>query len=78
MESGSVRANIGGHVADFVNNPEIRLKDTIKRGLKCGLLRIEISYYCKENTPTEKEIKDDLTYLKELLKEAPADVYFLL
>jgi len=76
MESGSVRASIGGHVADFVNNPEIRLKDTIKKGLKCGLLRLEISYYCKDNTPTEDDIKEDLTYLKKLLKEAPPDTYF--
>ena len=32
IESGSVRTSIGGHVADFVNNPEHRLKDTIKKG----------------------------------------------
>ena len=31
IESGSVRTSIGGHVADFVNNPEHRLKDTIKK-----------------------------------------------
>lgn len=76
MESGSVRSNIGGHVADFVNNPETRLKDTIKKGLKCGILRIEISYYCKQNTPDENDIMADLTYLKELLKEAPPEAFF--
>ena len=51
-------------MADFVNNPEDRLKYTIKKGLTNGILRIEISYYCKENTPDEDDIKDDLTYLK--------------
>ena len=77
MENGSVRTSIGGHVADFVNNPETRLKDTIKKGLKHGILRIEISYYCKQNTPDETDIIEDLTYLKELLKEAPPDAFFI-
>ena len=38
IESGNVRTSIGGHVADFVNNPETRLKDTIKKGLTCVIL----------------------------------------
>ena len=37
---------------------------------------MEISYYCKENTPTEDDIKHDLQYLKELLRKAPQDAYF--
>jgi hypothetical protein len=77
VESGSVRTSIGGHVADFVNNPETRLKDTIKKGLTHGILRIEISYYCKENTPDEDDIKEDLTYLKQLLKDAPPEAFFI-
>jgi hypothetical protein len=76
IESGSVRTSIGGHVADFVNNPEIRLKDTIKKGLQHGILRIEISYYCKENTPKEQDILEDLDYLKGLLKNAPSNAFF--
>ena len=76
VESGSVRTSIGGHVADFVNNPETRLKDTIKKGLTHGILRIEISYYCKENTPDEDDIKEDLTYLKQLLKDTPPETFF--
>ena len=68
MESGSVRASIGGHVADFVNHPDIRLKYTIK-WVKCRLLRLEISYFCKGNTPTEDDITEALAYLKDLLRE---------
>ena len=78
IESGSIRTSIGGHVADFVNNPETRLKGTIKKGLTYGILRLEISYYCKENTPDEEDIKEDFIYLKDLLKESTAKSVFVL
>ena len=75
IESGSVRSNIGGHIAEWVNNPEHQLQKTIKNSLESGLLRLEITYY-KNQLPTLAEVDQDLNKLKETLKYAPKDAFF--
>ena len=62
IESASVRSNIGTHIADWINNPEERLADTIKQSIPAGLTRLEITYtgYIPELT----EIQENLELLK--------------
>ena len=44
VESGSVRGNVGSHLNNWINNPGTKLRDTLKRCIPYGILRLEISY----------------------------------
>ena len=80
LESGSVRGNVGSHLNNWINNPGTQLRDTLKRSLDFGILRLEISYTLEDQPiktpPTLDLVIMDINYVKELLEGAPQDAYF--
>ena len=80
MESGSVRGNVGSHLNNWINNPGNKLRDTLKKSLEFGILRLEISYTLEKQIiktpPSLEQVKIDMDYVKSLLENAPNDTYF--
>ena len=76
MESPSVRKNIGSHIADWINNPEPRLKEAINNSLDTGILRLEFTIYRydqKETTFTKDDVEAQMQYLHNLM---PAELIY--
>lgn len=65
VESASVRSRTGDHIADWINNPEERLRETIDKAIDEGLTRLEITYY--NFIPESKQVKDDIEILKKYI-----------
>lgn len=80
LESGSVRSNVGSHLNNWINNPGSKLRDTLKRSVPYGVLRVEISYTLENShiktPPSLDQVKEDMEYVKGLLEQAPQDTYF--
>jgi hypothetical protein len=71
---------VGSHLNNWINNPGNKLRDTFKKSVPYGILRIEITYTL-DNTdnktpPTIKQVSEDMEYVKSLLEMAPKDTYF--
>ncbi|RKO94633.1 hypothetical protein BDK51DRAFT_29629 [Blyttiomyces helicus] len=45
IESGSVRKTVGFHLADWTNNPDPGLRESIRKSLSTGFTRMEITLY---------------------------------
>ena len=80
LESGSVRGNVGSHLNNWINNPGQKIRDTLKRSIEFGILRLEISYTLEhtpiKTPPSLEQVKIDMDYVKSLLEDAPLDTYF--
>ena len=80
LESGSVRGNVGSHLNNWINNPGAKLRDTLKRSIDFGILRLEISYTLEDapikTPPCLELVTMDMDYVKGLLEDAPLDAYF--
>lgn len=62
--------NTGTNIYNWVNNKEKRLRENIPKTLNNGFIRLEITFYLKNNElPTEEEILKELNYLESLLIE---------
>jgi hypothetical protein len=80
LESGSVRGNVGSHLNNWIHNPGTKLRDTLKKSVPHGILRMEISYTLDTSInkapPSIKQVNEDMDYVKSLLETAPQDTYF--
>ena len=74
LESPSVRRQVGNHIADWINNPELILRNSISKCLDYGLLRLEITFYLKQPTLTKEFIEQHMDYLQQLLP--PELIYY--
>ncbi len=68
LEVKSNAKQIGNNIREWVNNPETRLKETIKQSLNYGFTRAEITFYSHE-LPEKEEIDNSINYLYNLVPE---------
>ena len=68
LEVKSNAKQIGNNIREWVNNPEPRLKETIKQSLNFGFTRAEITFY-SHVLPEKEEIEDSINYLYNLVPE---------
>lgn len=73
LESPSVRGKVGNHYADWIDNPEDILKESISKATDTGLLRLEITFYIENQAITADYIEEHLNYLSNLL---PKDLLY--
>ena len=68
LEVKSNAKQIGNNIREWVNNPEPRLKETIKQSLNYGFTRAEITFY-SHDLPEKDEIDESINYLYNLVPE---------
>ena len=70
LELKSNTQQIGNNIREWVNNPEPRLRDTIKQSLDYGLTHAEITFYVNcLDLPTKEQIETNINYLFKLVPE---------
>ena len=69
LESPSVRGQVGSHLGDYISNPNLDLKQAIKKAKDTGILRLEITFYrhATDKHLSESFVLDNMRYLQELL-----------
>lgn len=75
MESPSVRSSVGAHINNWVNNPELYLKQAIDKAINTGLLRMEVTFYINPNSTLNREqIYKEMEFLNNLIP--PEQIYY--